>query len=168
MDAIQFHSPNFSKRKHGVINCIVIHDTGGHNAQGAVVWFSKKESQVSAHYVIDRDGTLYECVEEEDKAWHAGVSSLHGVDNVNEFSIGIELVDNNDKDKYPDEQISTLLKLTTDLCVKYSIPLNRIVGHCHVAPGRKVDPGPDFPWFEFLASVGSNLIEKAVNGGDGD
>lgn len=167
ISAIPFHVPHFGKRRQGRIDAIVIHDTGAKTAESTLAWFNHSDSKVSAHYLVDRNGTIYECVEEEDEAWHAGISSLHGEEDVNDFSIGIELVDSNDADKYSDAQIQSLLNLVTDICARRAIPMNRIVGHCHVARGRKVDPGPDFPWFEFLSSVGSNLLERALNG-DGD
>lgn len=165
MDIVPFHVPHFSKRE-SEIDAIVLHDTGGSTARGALEWFNKPESKVSAHFVIDKDGTVYECVEVEDKAWHAGRSSLFGRENVNDFSIGIEIVDDDDADRYPPAQISALTILCTELCSKYEIPLNRVVGHLHIAPGRKGDPGPDFPWFEFLLSLGTGILQHLMVGED--
>ena len=161
MNIQKLDTPHKSKRPSDVmINAIIIHDTGGKTALGTIEWFVDLESNVSSHYLIDKDGTTYQFVEDEDKAWHAGVSSLHGIDNVNNFSVGIELVDNNDKDIYPQEQIDSLIELCALLCMEHKIPLNRVVGHKDVAPGRKVDPGNDFPWFEFLITLGATIGEK--------
>lgn len=163
---IERPSPNFSERSIPQrINAIVIHDTGGHDAEGTLGWFEKAASKVSAHYVIGKDGALYRCVDDEDKAWHAGSSILHGEENVNDFSIGIELVDNNDGEPYPDEQIGTLIALCVALVHEYKIPLNRIVGHNHVAPGRKKDPGPDFPWYDFMVTVGARVADLQFTDG---
>lgn len=150
-------SPNYSDRSSDRIDAIVIHDTGGHNVEGTLAWFASPASRVSAHYVIDRDGQIYHCVDDADKAWHAGKSTLHGEENVNDFSIGIELVDDNDEDPYPFEQLTALQNLCTALCHTYKIPLNRVVGHNHVAPGRKIDPGKEFPWLEFLMVLGEKV-----------
>src|SRR3990167_5333766 len=121
------------------ISAIIIHDTGAKTAKSTLNWFLNPASKVSSHYLIDRDGTIYRCVDDESEAWHAGISNLHGKEQVNEFSVGIELVDADEKDKYPDEQLEALLEVCVELCEEHHIPLNRIVGHCHVAPGRKVD-----------------------------
>jgi N-acetylmuramoyl-L-alanine amidase len=158
-------TPNRSKRSiNSVIDCIVIHDTGAHTALSTMSWFINPLAKVSAHYLIDKDGSIYQFVEDGDKAWHAGMSRLHGKENVNDFSIGIELVDASDADKYPQAQLDALIDLTTTLCINYNIPLNRVVGHADVAPGRKVDPGPDFPWYEFLTTLGSTIQQREING----
>lgn len=152
-------SPNFSARPTDLINCLVIHDTGGHTVEGTLTWFANPNSKVSSHYVIGRNGQIYRCVDDADKAWHAGLSTLWGEENVNNYSIGIELVDDNDKDPYPSEQITSLITLCTALCHAYKIPLNRVVGHCDVAPKRKIDPGKDFPWVEFLMTLGARVSD---------
>lgn len=141
-------------------DCLVLHDTGGKTAEGALAWFRDPASQVSSHYLIDKDGTIYRCVPEEERAWHAGHSELFGRPDVNSFSLGIELVDDSDVDAYPAAQLGTLIDLLVDLCRRYRIPLNRVVGHQHIAPGRKGDPGPDFPWGSVLAQVGARLVAE--------
>ena len=84
-------SPNFNERP-CKINAVVIHYTSSPDLGGTISWFRNPQSRASAHYVIDRDGTIIQMVKDEDRAWHAGKSSLHGQNNVNDFSIGIELV----------------------------------------------------------------------------
>lgn len=146
-------SPNRSSRRGVVIDAIVLHDTGGKTAASTLSWFASPASQVSSHYLIDRDGTVYQCVPEEEKAWHAGQSALWGRGEVNEFSLGVELVDDNDADRYPAGQLAALVDLCADCCRRYRIPLNRVVGHEHIAPGRKSDPGRDFQWYDVLLRI---------------
>lgn len=161
-------SPNVSRDAHGapiarkLVNAIVLHDTGGKTAEGALSWFASPASGVSAHYVIGKDGAVYRCVPDDLIAWHAGTSVLWGEEHVNRWSLGIELVDDHDGDLYPEPQVGALIDLTTDLCWRYRIPLNRVVGHEHIAVprGRKVDPGDDMPWFVLLAAVGRRLAER--------
>jgi len=147
---------HFNDRPPGAkIDAIVLHDTGGRNANGTLTRWRNPKSKTSAHYLIDRDGDIYRCVLEVKRAWHAGVSSLWNREDVNAYSIGIELVDDNDGDNYPVAQINAAVDLVAELCREYTIPINRVVGHCHVALplGRKVDPGPDFNWTTFLLAV---------------
>lgn len=158
---------NHSARPAGaVIDAIVIHDTATLSVESVLHHFDDPASQASAHYLIDRDGTTYRLVDPARKAWHAGVSLLWGGrerdHDVNQSSLGIELIDVAG-DPYPDAQLTALLALTVDVVLTYpAIALHRIVGHEHVAlpPGRKVDPGPDFPWGPFLEAVGWQLLER--------
>lgn len=168
MIMIELESPNYSTRGNEPVltrkTAIVLHDTGGKDEQGACSWLINPDSQVSSHFVIGKSGNVYRLVPEEYVAWHAGKSILMGEEDVNKFSIGIEIVDDSDADPYPDPQIDALLQLCTDLVVRYHIPLNRVVGHEHIAvpKGRKVDPGRDFPWYEFLNTLGAKVAEKEM------
>jgi N-acetylmuramoyl-L-alanine amidase len=144
-------SPNKSPR-HKSITAIILHDTASNSAESALNWMTDKMSGVSCHYLVARDARIWRLVPDEEKAWHAGESVLFGEKDCNEFSIGIEIEDMTN-DPYPEVQLEILINLVADLAKKYGIPLNRIVGHQHVAPGRKVDPGPDFPWYDFLIRV---------------
>ena len=153
------HPSNYSRRPAGArIGAILYHDTGG-TAASAIAWFQDPRAQVSAHYVVARDGTVYSCVPEDAKAWHAGSSELFGIPDLNAWSLGIELEDRDDREPYPAAQLEALLELATDISRRYLIPLNHHVGHEHVARprGRKADPGVDFPWFAFLNAVGRRL-----------
>ncbi len=108
---------------------------------------------VSAHCLLRRDGSLVQYVSFDDRAWHAGISSFDGREGCNDFSIGIE-VEGTDDVPYTDEQYHTLTKLTMTLQRRYSkITADRIVGHCHIAPGRKTDPGGSFDWSRYYASL---------------
>jgi N-acetylmuramoyl-L-alanine amidase len=155
LDILEARSPNRNPRPTPTIDCIVIHDTESETARAALSWFETRQSGVSAHYVIDRDGTLYRCVPDADRAWHAGRSVLAGRENINDVSIGIELVGFATQ-PYPDVQIDALVALCVELCGRYpAITLDRIVGHEHIAvpAGRKTDPGPHFPWNTVRARI---------------
>ena len=104
--------------------------------------------QVSAHFLIERCGRLVQFVSTDRRAWHAGRSSWDGRENCNDFSIGIEL-EGSDRLPFADAQYSTLWKLLDALRERY--PIDAIAGHCHVAPGRKTDPGPFFDWLALQA-----------------
>ena len=121
---------------------IVIHYTGDNSPEGALSWLTAEVSQVSAHLVIDKLGKVYQLVPFNRRAFHAGVSEYKGRDSVNGFSIGIENVGFGDE--WPDDQVSVLRDVLSALSRAYKI--ENIVGHSDVAPGRKVDPGPRFPW----------------------
>lgn len=151
---------NYSPRRRGSsISAIILHDTGASTAESTLTWFQNPQAKVSSHYLVDLDGTVYHLVPDDQKAWHAGRSALHGEEDVNEYSLGIEMVDADDHTAYPMAQVSAVVELCTSLCRTYAIPLNRVVGHEAVALplGRKGDPGPDWPWYAFLVRVGTQL-----------
>lgn len=146
-------SPNFSSRNGDSIKAIILHHTDSTTAKSSISWFQSKDSQVSAHYVIDKNGDIYQMVKEADKAWHCGDSILHGKTNVNTFSIGIELVGDGIAE-FPREQYNALAWVVQMLKTKYNIADDWIVGHKDIAtpPGRKVDPQP-FNWDMFWVLV---------------
>lgn len=100
---------------------------------------------VSAHFLIRKDGEVFKLVDEENAAWHAGISYWRGETGINQSSIGIE-IDNSGKEKFTDEQIDSCLKLCAYLKEKYSIETANFLGHSDIAPDRKIDPGCYFPW----------------------
>jgi AmpD protein len=109
--------------------------------------------RVSAHFVIQRDGSLFQFVSANDRAWHAGVSSFHGRERCNDFSIGIEL-EGSDYVPFTDRQYQVLASLTAALRRRYR--LTDVTGHEHIAPGRKTDPGPFFDWARFQHDFSSH------------
>jgi AmpD protein len=112
------------------------------------------ELRVSAHFFIDRTGVVIQMVDTDLKAWHAGESALGGLPDVNRFSIGIEL-EGDEETAYTDGQYEALLRLLEELRKAHpAITPERIVGHEHVAPGRKRDPGPLFDWGRVRSAVG--------------
>lgn len=145
-------SPSFDERRP---NYVVIHDTSNDRAEDALATLTNPARKVSAHWLIGRDGTLYELVDPRARAWHAGVSSWGGQADMNSASLGIEL-DNNGAEPYPEPQIARLLGLLRTLRDRYNLPPANFLGHGDVAPRRKVDPGRQFPW-QRLAEAGFGL-----------
>ena len=109
--------------------------------------------QVSAHFLIRRDGELVQYVCCDDRAWHAGVSEFDGRSNCNDFAIGIEL-EGTDTTDYSEQQYQKLVELTKSLMRNYpDITSTRITGHSDIAPGRKTDPGASFDWQRYKAAL---------------
>jgi len=137
---------NFSPRpKDAKISSIIIHHTALSDLNTVLSWFKTSVSQVSSHYVIDKNGDIYQLVDNAKKAWHAGISHWKGMDNLNNTSIGIELV-NTGYEPFEHEQTDALIELCKKLKKKYSIPDRNIIGHSDIAPGRKIDPSQYFDW----------------------
>ncbi|CCQ09984.1 N-acetylmuramoyl-L-alanine amidase [Pseudoalteromonas luteoviolacea B = ATCC 29581] len=112
---------------------------------------SLKGVKVSAHVVIDRQGKIKQYVPFHKRAWHAGVSNYQGESRCNDFSIGIEL-EGTDRDTYTEQQYEALNSLLDQLFAEYdSLTAERVVGHSHIAPGRKTDPGVGFDWSRIKA-----------------
>jgi N-acetylmuramoyl-L-alanine amidase len=143
-------SPNHDARPDGArIDILVLHYTGMKTAQEALARLCDPDAKVSAHYTIDRAGTVYVHVPEERRAWHAGVSYWAGERNVNARSIGIELVNPGHEFGYvpfTDDQVASLIDLASGIVERHPIPAARVLGHSDVAPMRKSDPGELFPW----------------------
>lgn len=161
---IKMHpSPNFNERKHPV-SMIVLHYTVIPTCEEALVRLSETTNaagKVSAHYLVDRDGSIYNLVDESKRAWHAGLGSWGGLDDINSRSIGIEIVnvgltEDGKREPFPDAQINAVIKLCRDIQTRYNISPCNIVGHSDVAPARKQDPGEAFPWKK-LAEAGVGI-----------
>ena len=153
-------SPNHDARPgDGVIDMLVLHYTGMPTAEEALDRLCDADAAVSAHYLIEEDGTLWRLVRENRRAWHAGVAYWRGHTDINARSIGIELVNPGHEHGYrrfPDAQMMTLETLARDLLAEYRIPARNVVGHSDVAPVRKCDPGELFDWRR-LAAAGIGL-----------
>ena len=109
--------------------------------------------RVSAHFLVRRNGALVQCVSLYDRAWHAGRSSFDGRADCNDFSVGIE-VEGTDADPCNAFQFARLVKLTKAVMREIGLrDAQRVVGHVDVAPGRKTDPGPNFPWEAFRGAL---------------
>lgn len=127
----------------------VLHYTGMQTAAEALERLCDPAAEVSAHYMIDEDGTVTRLVDEENRAWHAGRSSWRGITDVNSASIGIELVNPGHEFGYrpfPKPQMEALLPLLADIVKRHDIPRANVLGHSDIAPARKEDPGELFPW----------------------
>jgi N-acetylmuramoyl-L-alanine amidase len=133
---------------------VVIHATQQSSAQASLDTLRSRNptGRVSAHYLVGRDGQLYQLVDEERRAWHAGGGRWGTITDLNSASIGIEL-DNDGVSDFPDAQIAALLVLLEDVCARQEIPKTQVIAHADLAPWRKTDPGPRFPWPR-LASAG--------------
>jgi N-acetylmuramoyl-L-alanine amidase len=154
-------SPNQDKR--GPV-LIVLHFTGDASTEQALETLRTHNSKgkVSAHYLIGADGKRFQLVSDDRRAWHAGVGGWGAISDVNSVSIGIELV-NDGKSPFAQAQIDALILLLGDLCRRHHIPPTAIIGHEDLAPGRKIDPGPMFPWKQ-LADAGFGRWPRADAG----
>jgi N-acetylmuramoyl-L-alanine amidase len=145
---IERPSPNFDERALP-ISMIVLHYTGMPDCEGALDRLTSPDAGVSAHYLVDEDGTTYQLVDVEKRAWHAGKSRWRGIKDVNSASIGIEIVNPGHEFGYrpfPDEQIASVIPLVADIKERHGISRGNVVGHSDIAPCRKEDPGELFPW----------------------
>jgi LysM repeat protein len=135
-------SPHYNERPPDArIWAIVVHATANDSLNGVIEWFTNPQSLVSAHYNIDKDGRVVQMAREEQRAWHAGKSQWKGIESVNDFSIGIELVNRNDgADPYPEEQYQVCLKLCKYLVAKYGIQAEDIMSHRAISLTGKTDP----------------------------
>lgn len=131
---------------------LVIHATAADTWSSTMHWFKNPASQASAHYVIDKNGDIYQMVPEVFPAWHAGYSNWNGKDDINRDSIGIELV-NNAYSAYPQEQIDACIELSRDIMKRHATISHNLVRHSDISPGRKTDPYSHFPWDEFKRNV---------------
>lgn len=133
---------NFSMRKP---NFVVIHHTAQNSCEQTLKTFTTVRTQVSAHYVICKDGTVYHMLSDFLRAWHAGAGKWGNTTDLNSTSIGIEL-DNNGYEPFAPPQMESLLQLLDRLKRAHNIPTANFIGHGDLAPGRKVDPNWMFPW----------------------
>ena len=156
-------SAHCNERPQGEISLLVLHNislppgqfgtgkvqeffTSGLNASEHAYFAGIVDMRVSAHFFIERDGQISQFVSCLQRAWHAGVSSFAGRDNCNDFSLGIELEGTDDL-PYSEAQYDALVPLVQQLLAAYpALSVERICGHCDIAPGRKTDPGPAFDW----------------------
>ena len=149
---------NFSVRRP---NYVVIHHTAQNSCEQTLQTFTMPKTQVSAHYVICKDGTVHHMLNDLLRAHQAGVSKWGNATDLNSSSIGIE-IDNNGFEPFTDPQINSLLELLGRLKRAYSIPTANFMGHADVAPGRKVDPNKYFPW-QKLSQNGYGLWYDTTN-----
>jgi AmpD protein len=162
-------SPNFGPRPEGeVVDLVVLHSIslppgryGGDEIENfftnsldfsAHPFFETiRGLEVSAHFVVRRDGEVLQFVSVADRAWHAGASRWEGRDDCNSWSVGIEL-EGLEGETFEPAQMASLVELLQAL--ETVLPVRQVVGHEHVAPGRKRDPGPGFDWSMLRALTG--------------
>jgi N-acetylmuramoyl-L-alanine amidase len=156
-------SPNFEDRWNGLEpRLVVLHYTGMASGQAAVDWLCNPISKVSCHYLVDIDGSIVQMVDEDHRAWHAGVSSWFGETDTNSTSIGIEIQNEGHPagcPPFPLLQMQAVAQLTLDIMARHAMAPHQAVAHSDVAPGRKVDPGEAFPW-DWLAErgIGQHIV----------
>jgi len=153
MKLIPLQSYSFSRkaRKREKIQFLIIHYTGMQSMRASIRRLISTNHEVSCHYLISREGKIFQMVEDNRVAWHAGKSKWGMLENLNNNSIGIELVNKGHKfgyQKFSRKQINALIKLCTQLKRKYKIKNRFILGHSDIAPLRKSDPGEKFPWLK--------------------
>lgn len=138
---------------------LALHYTGMPSAEEALARLCDPASKVSAHYCVEENGTVHALVDEDRRAWHAGVSCWRGERDVNAVSIGVEIVNPGHEFGYrpfPEAQMAVVTALCADIARRHAIPARNVVGHSDIAPERKEDPGELFDW-KRLAKAGAGL-----------
>src|SRR5689334_16889632 len=158
-------SPNYGGRNLGrAPDMILLHDTGMHDAEGALARLCTAGSEVSSHYIVLEDGRIVQCVPEAKRAWHAGVSSWAGEEDINSCSIGVEIINRGHDWGYPDfplGQIAAVIALCRGIMLRRNVPAHRVLAHSDVAPARKKDPGEKFPWHSLANSGVGHWVQPA-------
>ncbi|WOJ89890.1 N-acetylmuramoyl-L-alanine amidase [Methylocapsa polymorpha] len=149
-------SPNHGERSGRAPDAIILHYTGIATGEAALRRLCDSAAQVSAHYLVFEDGSLFQLVPEARRAWHAGIGYWAGERDMNTVSIGIEIANAGHlagAPPYPSKQIEAVIALCQDIISRHAIRPQRVLGHSDLAPDRKIDPGEYFPW-ERLAKAG--------------
>ena len=158
-------SPNFGPRRDGAVPwLVVLHYTAMDSANSALQRLCDPQVEVSAHYLIAADGMVCTLVDETMRAWHAGAGCWRGCRDVNSASIGIEL-DNDGTAPFAEPQIAALEEVLDGVMARWDIAPEGVIGHQDMAPGRKSDPGPCFPWAR-LARTGRAIWPIPAEPGD--
>ncbi|MHA1568607.1 MAG: N-acetylmuramoyl-L-alanine amidase, partial [Alphaproteobacteria bacterium] len=168
MDAIERPSPNHDARPARTpVDILLLHYTGMATAEAALDRMCEAAAKVSAHYMVDEDGTVCALVPETRRAWHAGRSQWAGASDINGRSVGVEIVNPGHEFGYrpfPEAQMAAVVDLAREILARHPIPPARVLGHSDVAPRRKRDPGELFDWAR-LAREGVGLWPEDVSGG---
>ena len=163
------YSPNFNLNKRSIseVKYIIFHYTGMKSEIGAIKRLTDKNSKVSCHYFIKRNGEIIQMVPDLYVAWHAGTSSWKKEKLLNSKSIGIEISNpghNRGYKNFNSKQIRSIVKLSKILKKKYKIKIENFLGHSDISPLRKIDPGEKFPWkllYEKKICLWHNLDKKS-------
>jgi N-acetylmuramoyl-L-alanine amidase len=157
MPSISRPSPNHGPRPEGVpIDILLVHYTGMPTGAEALERLCDEQAQVSAHYLIEEDGTVFSLVPEDRRAWHAGAGYWRGERDINSRSVGVELVNPGHEwgyQPFPDAQMAAFAALAHGIMDRHGISPHRVLAHSDVAPSRKEDPGELFDW-RWLAAQG--------------
>lgn len=164
MKTVRTPSPNFDARPAGLRpELLVLHYTDTNDLAETFAYLLDPEKGVSAHYVVDEDGTVHSLVDETMRAWHAGKACWRGMRDVNARSVGIEIQNPGHRCGYrafPDAQVAAVAALARDVIARHGIAARDVLGHSDVAPMRKRDPGELFPWAR-LAAAGAGVFPQA-------
>ncbi len=168
MEIRQHPSPNFGERRGGAsVDLVVLHYTAMANVEEALERLCDPEYEVSSHYLIAAQGAVIQMVQEDQRAWHAGIGSWGNCCDVNSNSIGIELA-NDGNTPFGARQLNSLEGLLSDIFARHSIRPQQVIGHSDIAFLRKSDPGRRFDWRRLALaglSVWPNCTEPyAVDG----
>jgi N-acetylmuramoyl-L-alanine amidase len=158
-------SPNHDARAPGLpTDILLLHYTGMTTTAAAIERLRDPSAKVSSHYVIDEHGKVLQLVPEARRAWHAGLSSWEGVNDINSRSIGIEIGNPGHSLGYPEfphVQIEAVIALCRDIVARLRLRPDRVLAHSDVAPQRKRDPGEKFPWERlYRAGIGAWVVPK--------
>jgi N-acetylmuramoyl-L-alanine amidase len=158
-------SANYGDRAKGrQPDMIVLHYTGMPEVEGAIRQLCAAGTDVSAHYIVLEDGRIVQLVPEAKRAWHAGVSSWAGEEDINSCSIGIEIVNRGHDWGYPEfplRQIAAVIALCRGIMLRRKVPSHRVLAHSDIAPARKKDPGEKFPWHSLANSGVGHWVQPA-------
>jgi N-acetylmuramoyl-L-alanine amidase len=158
-------SPNFGERRgRGRVELVVLHYTAMPSCAEALDRLCDPAAEVSAHYLIDRDGTVRTLVDEGARAWHAGAGEWGGEGDVNSRSIGIELA-NTGREPFAEHQMAALERLLAGVLERHALPPEAVIAHSDMAPERKGDPGARFDWRR-LALQGLAVWPEVAEPGD--
>ena len=158
----KFKSGNYDQRKFD-ISLIIIHFTETRTFDDALNLLTSLDRKVSSHYLIDKSGDIFNLVDLDKRAWHAGESMWGNYNDINSRSIGIEIVNSGEviKEDYTAKQINSLSVLLNSLLKDYNI--ENILGHSDIAPKRKIDPGVHFPWQKIYKNLGLEWVKDRIN-----
>jgi N-acetylmuramoyl-L-alanine amidase len=163
LNIIQKPTPNFSSRDGHAPSLVVLHGDAGKSDAGTIAWIASPASKVSYHYLVGRDGMVYQFVKEAANAWHAGLSSFNGEavgKSVNRISIGVAFAnDGTGKEAYRAIQYERGAELVADICKRHKIPVERVTTHAEVSPLRKFDPWDHFNHVTFRAKLDQFMSE---------
>lgn len=158
-------SPNFGERRgRARVELVVLHYTAMPSCAAALERLCDPGAEVSAHYLIDGDGTVLSLVDEAARAWHAGAGEWGGAGDVNSRSIGIELA-NTGREPFAEAQMAALERLLAAMLERHGLRPEAVIGHSDMAPDRKGDPGPRFDW-KRLAMQGLSVWPDLGEPGD--
>ena len=170
LEAAWHPAVNFEERRGGMKPTILLlHYTGVTTIQHALTCLCTPDYKVSSHYLIDDEGCIIQMVQEELRAWHAGLSYWAGETDINSASIGIEIHNPGHSEGYPDfteAQMQAVEVLSRDIIARHHIAPHRVLGHSDVAPLRKRDPGEKFDWARLARAGIGHWVEPAAIKGD--